>query len=98
MTQAGESPFFYGQIFGLVFWLDGRLPCTLSKAEHIEDLIAPTVEDMGFELVRVRFLGTDRLTLQIMAERPDGSMSVDDYADLSRAISAILDVADPVAG
>jgi ribosome maturation factor RimP len=51
---------------------------------------------MGFSLVRVRVMGGKRLTLQVMAERPDGRMEVDDCADLSRALSALLDVEDPI--
>lgn len=65
---------------------------------RLADLILPSVEGMGFRLVRVRLMGGDRPTLQIMAERPDGSMEVEDCAELSRALSAILDVEDPIAG
>lgn len=62
----------------------------------VEDLITPAIEAMGFELVRLRFTGGDRATLQIMAERPDGRMSVDDCAEISRTISVLLDVEDPI--
>ncbi|MBE0530510.1 MAG: ribosome maturation factor RimP [Rhodospirillales bacterium] len=66
--------------------------------ERVEQLIAPTVEDMGFSIVRVQLSGGDRLQLQVMVERQDGqAMVVDNCADLSRAISAILDVEDPIA-
>jgi ribosome maturation factor RimP len=71
----------------------------LAKApvdRRIAELLRPTVEGMGFELVRVRLMGGKRITLQIMAERPDGRMEVDDCADLSRALSAVLDVEDPI--
>lgn len=68
------------------------------SADPIRELIEPSVEAMGFELVRVRFTGSDTPTLQVMAERPDGTMSVDDCATLSRSISALLDVEDPVPG
>ncbi|MDX9859340.1 MAG: ribosome maturation factor RimP [Rhodospirillales bacterium] len=65
--------------------------------ERIEQLIAPTVEGMGFSIVRVQLSGGDRLRLQVMVERQDGqAMVVDDCADLSRAISAVLDVEDPI--
>ena len=67
----------------------------------IDHLIEPTLNELGFELVRVRFLGSaDKRTLQVMAEPLDRSrtMTVDDCAEISRAISAILDVADPVSG
>ena len=66
---------------------------------RIEALIRPTIEDMGFDLVRVQVLGRERLRLQIMAERADGkTMTVDDCARLSRAISPVLEVEDPVTG
>jgi ribosome maturation factor RimP len=71
----------------------------LAKApvdRRIAAIVLPTVEGMGFELVRVRLMGGKRITLQIMAERPDGRMEVDDCADLSRALSAVLDVEDPI--
>src|SRR6266436_10375389 len=62
-------------------------------------MIAPSIEAMGYRLVRVAFTGGRRPTLQIMAERRDeAAMTVDDCADISRAVSALLDVADPIAG
>ncbi|MGM0559452.1 MAG: ribosome maturation factor RimP [Pseudomonadota bacterium] len=69
------------------------------KAAEVERIIAPSVEDMGFEIVRVQLSGGEgRPVLQVMAERPDGHMGVDDCAELSRTISALLDVEDPIAG
>ena len=77
------------------------------QGSGIEQLIGPTVESMGFGLVRVRLLGGNTQTLQIMIERlgsaarnelGDGGISADDCAEVSRAVSAILDVEDPVAG
>lgn len=65
---------------------------------QIRDLIEPAVEGLGFELVRVTYGGGRKPTLQIMAERPDGTMSVDDCALLSREVSLILDVEDPLPG
>ncbi|MEM8752965.1 MAG: ribosome maturation factor RimP [Pseudomonadota bacterium] len=73
----------------------------LAKApmdRRIADLIAPTVESMGFALVRVRLMSGKTATLQIMAERPDGTMEVEDCAALSRRVSAVLDVEDPISG
>ena len=67
-------------------------------AARIGEAIRPLVEAMGFELVRVKLMGSRRKTLQIMAERPDGTMTVDDCAELSNAVSALLDVEDLVAG
>lgn len=71
----------------------------LAKApmdRRIAEIIAPTVEGLGFELVRIRLMGGETRTLQVMAERPDGSMEVEDCAKLSRALSAVLDVEDPI--
>lgn len=64
--------------------------------QRLADIITPVVEGMGLELVRIRLMGGDTATLQIMAERPDGTMEVDDCANLSRALSAHLDVEDPI--
>ena len=68
------------------------------KAAEVERLIAPSLEAMGFEIVRIQLTGAARPTLQIMAERPDGTMTVDDCADISHTVSAILEVEDPIAG
>jgi ribosome maturation factor RimP len=67
-------------------------------AAKVRGLIGPSVEAMGFDLIRVRYVTTSTRTLQIMAERPDGSMTVEDCAEVSRAVSAILDVEDPIKG
>ena len=61
-------------------------------------IVAPTIEGLGFELVRLRLMGGKRAVLQIMAERPEGGIEVDDCARISRAVSAVLDVEDPIAG
>jgi ribosome maturation factor RimP len=62
-------------------------------------LITPALADMGYELVQIRLGGGVRRTLQIMVERADRAhMTVEDCADVSRAVSAILDVADPLPG
>ncbi len=60
-------------------------------------IIAPVLEDMGFELVRVRLMSGKHEILQIMAERPEGGIEVDECAQSSNAISAVLDVEDPIA-
>jgi ribosome maturation factor RimP len=66
----------------------------------IEAMIAPSLEAMGYRVVRVAVTGGRRAaTLQVMAERADErAMTVDDCADISRTVSALLDVADPIAG
>lgn len=66
---------------------------------RIEGIVTPSIEAMGFDVVRVMITGGQRPTLQIMADRRDGSMiSVDDCAEISRTVSAVLDVEDPIAG
>lgn len=57
----------------------------------------PVVEAAGYRLVRLRVMGGKRKTLQVMAERPDGQMDVEDCASLSRALSEVLEAADPLA-
>jgi ribosome maturation factor RimP len=70
-----------------------------SLEARIGATIAPTLEDMGYELVRVAVLGRDRPTVQIMADRADGApMAVEDCEAISRAIGAVLDVEDPIPG
>jgi ribosome maturation factor RimP len=65
---------------------------------RLAGIVAPTVAGMGFELVRVRLMGGRRPLLQIMAERADGGIEVEDCAKISRAVSAVLDVEDPIGG
>jgi ribosome maturation factor RimP len=66
-------------------------------ADRIEKLISPTIQELGFEVVRVEVLGEMNPCLQIMADRLDqAGMNVDDCAQISRAVSAILDVEDPI--
>ena len=67
-------------------------------SSKIEALIAPSLEAMGYRVVRVAVTGGRRATLQVMAERVDDkAMTVEDCADISRTVSALLDVADPIA-
>ena len=67
--------------------------------ERIERVIAPTVESMGFDIVRVQLSGSPPAAVQVMVERRDGrAVAVDDCAEVSRAVSALLDVEDPVPG
>ena len=65
--------------------------------KRIAAIIQPSMEGLGFELVRLRMMAGKKITLQIMAERSDGTMEVEDCAELSRNISAILDIEDPIA-
>lgn len=63
---------------------------------RLAEIVTPVIEDLGFELVRLRLMGGKTNTLQIMAERPEGGIEVDDCAQISNAISAVLDVEDPL--
>ena len=63
---------------------------------RILEIIEPTVEGMGFEVVRVRLQGGNTPLLQVMAQKPDGTIEVDECAQISTAISAVLDVEDPI--
>ncbi|SNT72925.1 ribosome maturation factor RimP [Paracoccus seriniphilus] len=63
---------------------------------RLAEIITPVIEDLGFELVRVRLQGGKTATLQIMADRPEGGINVDDCGQISVAVSATLDVEDPI--
>lgn len=65
---------------------------------RIGEVITPAAEAMGYSLVRISYTGSRRPVLQIMAERENGEMSIEDCAELSRVISALLDVEDPITG
>ena len=63
---------------------------------RVASIIQPVLRAIGFRLVRVRLTGQNGLTLQIMAEREDGTMTVEDCEEVSRAVSPALDVDDPI--
>ena len=63
---------------------------------RLAEVVAPVIEDLGFELVRVRYQGGKTPLVQIMADRPGGGIEVDDCATISTAVSAHLDVEDPI--
>ena len=63
---------------------------------RIAMIVGPVLRGMGYRLVRVRLSGQNGLTLQIMAERSDGTMTVEDCEEVSRAVSPALDVEDPI--
>jgi ribosome maturation factor RimP len=73
-----------------------RLIVEQGVAARIANIVEPPLTGLGYRLVRVRLSGLAGLTVQIMAERPDGSMTIDDCEAVSRALSPVLDVADPV--
>ena len=63
---------------------------------RLAEIITPVIEDLGYELVRVRLMSGKETTLQIMADKPEGGIEVDDCAEISTAVSATLDVEDPI--
>ncbi|HMN85764.1 MAG TPA: ribosome maturation factor RimP [Bauldia sp.] len=63
---------------------------------RIAHIVEPVAEALGYRLVRIRLSGLNGTTLQIMAERPDGTMTVEDCERLSRDVSPVLDVEDPI--
>ncbi len=77
--------------------MDGRRLTRESGLEaRIAHIVEPIASDLGYELVRVKVSGLNGMTVQIMAERPDGTMTVEDCERLSRNVSPAMDVADPI--
>jgi ribosome maturation factor RimP len=77
---------------------EARIIAESGQEARIAAIVEPVIVDLGFRLVRVKLSAMNGMTLQIMAERPDGTMSVEDCETVSRAVSPVLDVADPVRG
>jgi ribosome maturation factor RimP len=71
-----------------------RLVVEPGLAARVAATASPVIEGLGYRLVRVRISGSEGCTVQIMAERPDGTMNVEDCEEVSRALSPVLDVAD----
>jgi ribosome maturation factor RimP len=64
--------------------------------KRLADIVQPLIEGLGYELVRLRLMSGKRTVLQIMADKPEGGIEVDDCARISTAVSAVLDVEDPI--
>jgi ribosome maturation factor RimP len=75
-----------------------RLITEPGRAARVAALAEPVLAGLGYRLVRVRISGSDGGTVQIMAERPDGAMAIEDCEAASRALSPVFDAADPVEG
>jgi ribosome maturation factor RimP len=73
-----------------------RLVVEPGVAARVSAIAGPVLQGMGYRLVRIRISGEAGCTVQIMAERPDGSMQIEDCEAISRALSPVLDVADPI--
>ena len=76
--------------------MEPRLIAETGTAARVAAIVTPVLEGLGYRLVRVRVSATDGCTVQVMAERPDGTMKVEDCEAASRALSPVLDTADPV--
>ena len=63
---------------------------------RLAEIVTPVIEGLGYELVRIRLMSGKQTTLQIMADKPDGGIEVDGCAEISNAVSATLDVEDPI--
>ena len=70
----------------------------LTAMSHLEPILTPAIEAAGYRLVRLRLMGGKTKTLQIMAERPDGTMNVEDCAALSHALLDFLEREEPLEG
>jgi ribosome maturation factor RimP len=73
-----------------------RLIVETGLDQRLAEIVEPVLVDMGFKLIRVRLLNQNGTTLQIMAERNDGTMTVEDCEAVSTAVSPVLDVEDPI--
>ncbi|CAN7627735.1 ribosome maturation factor RimP [Rhizobium leguminosarum] len=76
--------------------LEPRLITETGLDQRLADIIEPVLVGIGFRLIRVRMLNQNGATMQVMAERNDGTMSVQDCEEVSMAISPVLDVEDPI--
>lgn len=75
---------------------EARLIRESGVAERVAGIVEPALAQLGLRLVRVRVTGQNGCTVQIMAERPDGTMTIDDCEAASRAVSPALDLEDPI--
>jgi ribosome maturation factor RimP len=81
------------------FFVLGTMSDLIAKSStdrRMAEILTPVIEALGFELVRIRLMSGEYKTLQIMAERPGGGIAVDECAKISTAVSATLDVEDPL--
>jgi ribosome maturation factor RimP len=76
--------------------MDPRLIAEPGLAARVAAVAEPVIEGMGYRLVRVRISAADGCTVQVMAERPDGTLAIEDCENISHALSPVLDVADPI--
>jgi ribosome maturation factor RimP len=87
MTQASDT---------VLADAEPRLIVEQGPAARVAAIVEPVLGGIGYRLVRIKISGLDGCTVQVMAERPDGSMTIEDCETVSRALSPVLDVADPI--
>jgi ribosome maturation factor RimP len=75
---------------------DRRIITETGVASRVAAIVEPVLDDLGFRLVRVKVSAANGCTVQIMAERPDGTMTVENCETVSRAVSPVLDLEDPI--
>ncbi|MFD1697081.1 ribosome maturation factor RimP [Roseibium aestuarii] len=75
---------------------EARIVVEQGLEARIAAIVEPVIEDLGYRLVRIKVSAANGCTLQIMAERPDGTMTVEDCETISRGVSPALDVDDPI--
>jgi ribosome maturation factor RimP len=73
-----------------------RLIVEQGAAARVAAIVEPVLDGIGYRLVRIKISGLEGCTVQIMAERPDGTMTIEDCETVSRTLSPVLDVADPI--
>src|SRR5215813_11572073 len=73
-----------------------RLIVEPGLSARVAAIVEPVLEALGYRLVRVRVSGADGCTVQVMAERADGTMTIEDCEACSRALSPVLDTTDPI--
>src|SRR6187399_717534 len=73
-----------------------RLVVEPGAAARVSAVAGPVLQGLGYRLVRIKISAEAGCTVQVMAERPDGTLTIEDCEEISRALSPVLDVADPV--
>lgn len=91
MEPTGDDPQFHASPLG-----EPRIVTETGVAARVAAIVEPVLADIGYRLVRVKVSAQNGSTVQIMAERPDGSMTVDDCEVISNAVSPVLDLEDPI--
>jgi ribosome maturation factor RimP len=90
MDQSAET------VANATFADEPRLITEPGRAARVAALVEPILTELGYRLVRIRISGLAGCTVQVMAERPDGTMTIEDCETASRALSPVLDAADPI--